>query len=242
MTFVPPAASAALLHGIDFSAAVDFAAAAKQKFDAKDSEPDNRDPSQCEALLKFPGNDGAVFWCSKMSIDTDGPSAGPGLPKGKQLDPNPANASNETSYKPFGGGGLASEIIPYIVLPEEAHGSSQLFDPAVAMGDVAIVIFKNKMAAAVCGDAGPFNKIGEASIAVHMALSDGHDCPDPCAQRDANHRCLKTIDSSVEKDVLYFVFPNSAFGDGELTAANINAKVSQRAMALFQALRGQVLS
>src|SRR5262249_15957576 len=125
-----------------------------------------------------------------------------------------------------------------IVLPQAAHGSSQMFDPAVAMGDVAIVIFKNKMTAAICGDAGPFNKIGEASIAVHMALSDGHACPDPCAQRDAQGHCLRTRNSSVERDVLYFVFPNSAFQPGELSAANINDKVKQKAGALFEALRG----
>lgn len=239
MTFTPPPASAALLTGIDFSTASDFAVAVKQRIDANDNQPGNHDPSLCKALLKFPGADGAVFWSSKMSIDTDGPAAGPGRPTGKQLDPDPDDASNETSFIPFGGGGLSSEIIPYIVLPQAGHGSSQMFDPAVAIGDVAIVVFKNKMTAAICGDAGPFNKIGEASIAVHMAVSDGHACPDPCAHRDANGNCLKARNASVGQDVLYFVFPNSAFGPGELTAATINAKVKQRAESLFAALRGQ---
>ncbi|HEX5211816.1 MAG TPA: glycoside hydrolase family 75 protein [Pseudolabrys sp.] len=238
MPFIPPSASAQQLQGIDFSTATDFAAAAKQRFDAKDREPGNRDPSLCKALLKFPGTGGAVFWSSKMAIDTDGPSAGLGRPSGKQLDANPGDASNQTSFKPFGGDGLASEIIPYVVLPQLAHGSAQMFDPAVAIGDVAIVIFKGKKTAAVCGDAGPFNKIGEASIAVHMALSDGHACPDPCTRRDASGNCLKARDSSVEQDVLFFVFPNSAFDDGELTADNINAKVTERAEGLFSALRG----
>lgn len=238
MTFTPPPASAALLTGIDFSATSDFAVAVKQRIDVKDQQPGNRDPSLCKALLKFPGADGAVFWSSKMSIDTDGPSAGPGRPSGTQLDPDPGDASDQTSFKPFGGGGLSSEIIPYIVLPQAAPGSSQMFDPAVTMGDVAIVIFRNKMTAAICGDAGPFNKIGEASIAVHMGVSDGHACPDPCAHRDANGNCLKARNSSVGEDVLYFVFPNSAFASGELTAANINAKVKQRAESLFAALRG----
>ena len=236
MVFTPPPASAALLTGIDFATANDFAASAKQHFDSKDSEHNNHDPSLCKALLKFPGNNGAVFWTAKMSIDADGPSAGPGRRTGSQLDPGPGR--DKTSYKPFDNLGLPSETIPYIVLPLAASGSTHLFDPAVAIGDVAIVIFKNKMTAAVCGDAGPFNKIGEASIAVHMALSDGHACPDPCARRDAQGHCLRTRNSSVERDVLYFVFPNSAFRPGELTAANINTQVSQKAETLFNELRG----
>lgn len=235
MAFNPPPASAPLLQGIDFATAADFAAAAKHHFDAKDQAPGNHDPSLCKALLKFPGSDGAVFWSSKMAIDADGPAAGPGRLTGSQMDPPPGR--DKTSYKPFDAKGLPSETVPYVVLPLLAAGSSQLFDPAVAMGDVAVVILKGKMTAAVCADAGPFNKIGEASIAVHQALMPG--CPDPCVQRDAQGHCKRTRNASVEKDVLFFVFPNSAFGAGELTAANINAKVEQRAMALFNQLRGQ---
>lgn len=235
MAFTPPAASVGLLAGIDFSTATDFAAAAKQRFDAKDQQQGNRDPSLCKALLKFPGGDGAVFWSSKMAIDADGPSAGPGRLTGSQLDPGPGQ--DKTSYKPYDAKGLPSETVPYIVLPMLGPHSSQLFDPAVSMGDVAIVIFKDKMTPAVCADAGPFNKIGEASIAVHEALRPA--CPDPCSQRDAQGHCRRTRNASVDKDVLYFVFPNSAFGDGELTAANINTKVRQKAIGLFNQLSGQ---
>lgn len=237
MTFNPPPASAPLLQGIDFSTAVNFAAAAKAGFDAKDHQPGNHDPSLCKALLRFPGADGAVFWSSKMAIDADGPAAGPGRRTGSQLDPGPGQ--DKTSYKPFDALGLPSETVPYIVLPLLAAGSPHLFDPAVAMGDVAIVIFKDKMTAAVCADAGPFNKIGEASIAVHQELMPR--CPDPCVQRDAQGHCLRTRNASVGQDVLFFVFPNSAFGPGGLTAANINANVRQRAIQLYNQLSGQNL-
>jgi len=237
MPFTPPAASAPLLAGIDFAAAVDFATAAKQRFDKKDAQPNNRDPSLCKALLKFPGPDGAVFWSSKMSIDADGPSAGPGRRSGSQLDPGPGR--DKTSYKPHDKKGLPSETIPYIVLPLRPQ-STQAFDPAVEKGNIAIVIFKNKITAAVCGDMGPSNKIGEGSIAVHMALMDGAQCPDPCRIRNSQGHCLRTRNASVEEDVLFFVFPNSTFEPGELTADNINAKVSERAFGLFQALGGQI--
>lgn len=238
MPFSPPPASAPLLQGVDFTTATDFAAAAKLGFDAKDQEQGNRDPSLCKALLRFPGPDGAIFWSSKMSIDADGPAAGAGHLSGKHLDPGPGR--DRTSYMPFDAFGLPSETVPYIVLPLLASGSSHLFDPAVAMGDVAIVIFKNQMTAAVCADAGPFNKIGEASIAVHQALMPG--CPDPCSQRDAQGRCLRTRNASIGQDVLFFVFPNSAFGAGGLTAVNINTEVRRRAIGLFNQLSGQNLA
>jgi Fungal chitosanase of glycosyl hydrolase group 75 len=239
MAFRPPAASKRQLDGVPFDLATDFAADARARFAAADRRPGNRDPSKCKALLKFPDNDGpgAVFWSAKMAIDTDGPSAGPGHLNGKQLDPNPGVGRIDTSMHLANGAGLPSEAVPYIVLPQREAGSNKTFDPAVAIGDVAVVIFKDKTAAAVCGDLGPFNKIGEASIRVHEGLQQ-QGCPDPCTRRNDRGFCLKARNASVEQDVLYFVFPNSAFGLGELTLENINTKVKERAFALYNKLRG----
>jgi hypothetical protein len=238
MAFRPPPASKRQLDGVPFDQAVDFAPDALKKFAVKDKQPGNKDPSKCKTLLKFPDNDsgpGAVFWSSKMAIDTDGPSAGPGRLNGKALDPS--SGQNDTSLHFANGKGLPSEIVPYIVLPEFESGSSKTFNPAVALGDVAIVIFKDKTAAAVCGDLGPFNKIGEASIRVHEALQQ-QDCPDPCSKRNDKGFCLRARNSSVEQDVLYFVFPKSAFAAGEVAVETINTKVKERAFGLYNKLRG----
>ena len=102
---------------------------------------------------------------------------------------------------------------------------------------MAIVIFRDKTAAAVCGDLGPPNKIGEASIRVHEALQQP-GCPDPCAKRDAEGFCQKALNASVEQDVLFFVFPNSAFDASELNLETINTKVKERAFGLYNKLRG----
>jgi hypothetical protein len=238
MAFRPPAASKRQLDGVPFDLAVDFAPDARKKFTEADRRPGNRDPSKCKALLKFPDDGarpGAVFWSSKMAIDTDGPSAGPGRLNGKALDP--ASGQNDTSLHVAGGKGLPSEIVPYIVLPQLEPHSNRTFDPAVAIGDVAIVIFKDKTAAALCGDLGPFNKIGEASIRVHEALQQ-QGCPDPCSKRDAKGFCQRARNASVEQDVLYFVFPNSAFAGGELNLETINTKLKERAFGLYNKLRG----
>jgi hypothetical protein len=44
--------------------------------------------------------------------------------------------------------------------------------------------------------------------------------------------------ASVEQDILYFVFPNSAFAEGELNLETINTKVKERAFGLYNKLRG----
>jgi Fungal chitosanase of glycosyl hydrolase group 75 len=234
MPFRPPLQSRRQLTGVPFDTAVDFAVEAKARYDAFDDRPNNRDPSKCKALLAFPGNGAdirAVFWSAKMSIDADGPAAGPGHKTGRQLDPT---GQNVTTFRFFNGRSLPAEAVPYIVLPQN-EAEDGPFDPAVAIGDLAIVIFKDMITAAICGDLGPVNKIGEASIRVHEALQPA--CPDPC-RRDGNGFCSRVRNSSVDENVLYFVFPGSAFGDDELTLDNITTKVKERAFALYNELRG----
>jgi hypothetical protein len=50
--------------------------------------------------------------------------------------------------------------------------------------------------------------------------------------------CQRARNASVEQDVLYFVFPNSAFAENELNLETINTKVKERAFALYNRLRG----
>ncbi len=234
MPFRPPAASRRQLAGVPFDTAVDFAVDAKRRYDDFDRRPNNRDPSLCKALLAFPGagaNARAVFWSSKMAIDADGPAAGPGQKKGKELDPT---GQNVTSFRFSNGKSLPAEAVSYIVLPLN-EAKTGPFDRQVAIGDVAVVIFKDMITAAICGDLGPVKKIGEASIRTHESLQPA--CPDPC-RRDQNGFCSRARNSSVGEDVLYFVFPGSAFAAGELTLNNITTKVKERAFALYNQLRG----
>src|SRR6516164_8982535 len=98
MAFQPPPASRRQVAGVPFNNAVSFAPEAKRRYDEFDRKARNRDPSKCKALLAFPGNGArirAVFWSAKMSIDADGPSAGPGRKKGRELD---AAGQNVTTF------------------------------------------------------------------------------------------------------------------------------------------------
>lgn len=229
MPFTPPPASAGQCEGVPFASAVNVAAENKAAFDAFDkTAKGRRDPSLCKAVLKFP--DSTIFWSSKMAVDADGPAAGPGRRSGSQLDPG--SGQDDTSLHFAGTGkGLPSEAMPYIVLPLGTFRANT----GLAIGDVAVVIFKDKISTAICADLGPKKKIGEGSIRLHEAFHP--PAPDPCSVRQPDGSCKRILNASIEEDVLYFVFPGSAFGS-ELNAGNLEAMVKERAFALYNKLRG----
>jgi hypothetical protein len=219
------------LTGIPFAKAKDAAPELKAAFDAFDNSPKGKnDPSRCKALLKFP--DGTIFWSSKMAIDADGPAAGPGRLSGSQLDLD--SGQDETSFSfPGLDNGLPSETVPYIVLP----GGSFRKATGLAMGDVAAVIYQDKLTAALCGDIGPKNKIGEGSIRLHEVFNP--QVPDPCAVRDGNHYCKRIHNVSIDEDVLFFAFPDSAIND--LKPETLEMQVKLKAYGLMAKLRQSVV-
>jgi hypothetical protein len=226
--FQPPEASAGQCTGVPFDQATDTAPQIKALFDAFDETPAGQnDPSNCKALLQFA--DGTIFWSSKMAIDADGPAAGPGRLTGSQLDPD--SGQDDTSLHFPDGSGLPSETMPYLVLP----GGPFCKVTDVALGDVAVVIYKDKITAAICGDIGPARKIGEGSICLHEAIHP--PAPDPCSRRQADGSCRRILNASIEEDVLFFVFPGSGFGN-DLTPETLEANVKERALSLFNKLRG----
>ena len=135
----PPEASAGQCEGVPFDTATDTASENKAAFDASDeTTAGKRDPNKCKALLAF--GDGTIFWSSKMAIDADGPAAGPGRLSGSQLDPE-SGQDDTTFHFSNTDKGLPSETMPYIVLP----GGTFRKNTGLVIGDVAIVIFKDKI-------------------------------------------------------------------------------------------------
>jgi hypothetical protein len=227
-SFKPPSASAAQCNGVPFADAINVAQENKEMFDDFDRTRAKNDPSKCKAILKLP--DGTIFWSSKMAIDADGPVAGPNRLSGSRLDID--SGQDDTSFHfPGSGKGLPSEIIPYVVVP----GGTFRKNTGLALGDIATVVFKDKATAAICGDMGPPKKIGEGSIRLHEALHP--PAPDPCSLRNPDGSCKRILNASIEEDVLFFVYPGSAFDD-DFTLQNLEAKVKERAFALFNKLRG----
>jgi hypothetical protein len=226
--FQPPEASAGQCSGLPFDQAADIAQEIKAVFDEFDETPAGQnDPSKCKALLQFAN--GTIFWSSKMAIDADGPAAGPGRLAGSQLDPD--SGKDDTSLHFPDGSGLPSETMLYLVLP----GGPFRKVTNLALGDVAAVVYGNKITAAICGDIGPARKIGEGSIRLHEAIHP--PAPDPCSRRQADGSCKRILNASIEEDVLFFVFPESGFGD-DLAPETLEANVKERALSLFNKLRG----
>lgn len=222
--FTIPPASAATLGGLDFSAA-----ACKAQFDSFDAGDGRQDPSRCKAILRFPN--GAIFWSSKLAIDADGIAAGPGHRCGTQLDP--LDGQNDTSFHFPNGAALSSERHPYIVQPLGVFRAAT----GLALGDLAVIVYRNLLTAAICGDLGPAHKIGEGSIRLHEAFHP--PAPDPCAARNPDGSCRRIHDVSIEEDVLFFVFPGSAIG-AALTPDNAEVLIKARAYALFAQLHSPV--
>ena len=229
--YLPPAASAAALAGIDFDGK-----AIGGKFRARFSECDTRntcdgkslkynrgaDPNRNSTLLQL--TNGAIFYDGKMGLDADGSAL-------SRKTPGPTDqAATSLRYPLAGKPSLDADRVPYVVIPLGG------FDKAlgVRLGDVAAVVHGGKRVFAVIADRGPSCKIGEGSMQLHELL--GHPV---CASRADNGDCLKLRNAGIGGDVLYFLFPGTRkdIYPG-LTPENINARieaVGARAWAALQA-------
>lgn len=108
--------------------------------------------------------------------------------------------------------------IPYVVLPKNGFET----EARVAILDLGMAIYKDRVCPVIFCDRGPSNKIGELSIRVHEVL--GHD---PWA----NSSHTRIINSSIEEGVLYFIFPGSKITHPTLTEENVNELIKERVKA-----------
>jgi hypothetical protein len=68
---------------------------------------------------------------------------------------------------------------------------------------------------------------------VHEALHP--PAPDPCIRGDDGF-CRRIHNVSIDEDVLFFVFPDSALDD--LNAVTLEGKIKERSFSLYNKLRG----
>jgi hypothetical protein len=187
-------------------------------FAAADQLPKyKRDPSNCKTLLQF--SDGTIYYDAKMAIDADG------SPRAKSIDDA---GQVDTSHHFPNGAPFNAETVPYIVLPLSKNGETFIEDMGLALGDLAVVIYKNGIAPAIFADEGPVSRIGEGSIYLHELL------PVHSPWSDASH--TRVFDSSVDDSVLVFVFLDSNI-DNQLTPATAVEKIKSAALARFEQLK-----
>lgn len=136
-----------------------------------------------KAVFKLEG--GELYYDSLLDLDTDG----------SRFAAQDATGQSDTSLHQPNGKPVDSDAVPFFVLPG-SFGEKQGF----RLGDVAAVIFGDRLEFAVFADHGPSKKLGEGSIALHRSL--GHE----------TIRGGKLHDEAIDADVITIVFPGS--GDG----------------------------
>jgi len=136
-----------------------------------------------KAIFKLEG--GELYYDSLLDLDTDG----------SRFAAQDATGQSDTSLHQPDGKPVDSDSVPFFVLPG-SFGEELGF----SLGDVAAVIFEDKIEFAVFADHGPSKKLGEGSIALHRSL--GHE----------TIRGGKLHDEAIDANVLTIVFPGS--GDG----------------------------
>lgn len=159
-----------------------------------------------EFMCKLPG--GQLFFQSDLDLDTDG-----------KKDPGIIYESTHQSQTSIDQSGtiVSSNSTPYFVLPGGFYGQF-----GIKIGDVAAVLYKDRIEFAVFADTGPKKKIGEGSIALHRTLGFERIRPN-------GH----ILDAGIDSDVVTLVFPGSGNGKPQ-TPDNIR----QIGKAAFNALGG----
>ncbi len=152
-----------------------------------------------KAVLKLSG--GELYFDSLLNLDTDG----------SVYYAQDAQGQNQTSIQNEAGSPIDSDSVPYFVLPEKNF--YQRF--GIKLGDVAAVIYRDKIEFAVFADEYGHQhleeQLGEGSIALHRAL--GHETI-------ING---KLIDEAIDAGVITIVFPASGIENDPQTPAKIRA-------------------
>ena len=159
-------------------------------------------------IFTLPG--GQLYFEGPLELDTDGSHFYSQDPTGQR----------DTSLHDAHDRPVDANTVPYFVLP--CHGFCDKF--GIRLGDIAAVIYKNKVEFAVFADCGPAHKLGEGSIALHRAL--GHET--------ITHGTLRN--EGIDNGVITIVFPGSGKQDDPQTPE----RVRRIGRMLFQAAGGKL--
>jgi hypothetical protein len=176
-----------------------------------------------QTILKL--KEGPIYVEADMDIDADGSS------NAKTIDPGNGQLQTSLTYRGVTGQArfVDAETVPYFVLPANRDPAKRFFTQmGIQLGDVAAVVFRDKVEYAIFADVGPATKIGEGSI--KLAQSLGHD---PFIVRNGK----RIVGRSIPKDVIFIVFPGSR--DPSITPASVVEKTRSKGKELFRKLGGK---
>ena len=160
-----------------------------------------------ERVFVLPG--GQIFYEAALALDTDGSRYYKQDPTGQKI----------TSITNPDDSPVDADTVPYFVMP--CKGFQRKL--GVRLGDIAAVIWQDKVEFAVFADCGP-DALGEGSIALHRSL--GHET---VAEG-------KLINEDFPEPVITIVFPQSGIEGQPQTPE----KIRETGRELFRALGGLV--
>lgn len=160
-----------------------------------------------KAIFKLLG--GQLYYDSLLDLDSDG---------SRFASQDRTGQSDTTLHQPDGRP-VDSDAVPFFVLP--GGGFEREF--GIRLGDVAAVLYEDRIEFAVFADRGPCRKLGEGSIALHRSL--GHE----------TIRNGRFHDEAIDRDVITIVFPGS--GDGTPQTPDRIREIGRR---LFRELGGRL--
>jgi hypothetical protein len=217
--YSPPAASQGLLANVRFDKAVRVGRNYSDRFARWDKHVgDRHDPSNCRGIYEIPNGmrKPAVFWESKMAVDTDGATRIPG---------DTGTHQSQTSLMFKDGIAIDALTVPYFVVPSvdkisvdprhrktfpagpwEDSGDSFESDFKIKLGNLGVIAFRGTMTGALFADTGPGMKIGEASIRVHELVRG----PSHPWQGSVPRQKLDPNDGATDK-ILYLIFRDAFF-------------------------------
>jgi hypothetical protein len=102
---------------------------------------------------------GELVYESELQLDTDGWPGG-----NNQTD---STWQPQTSLRYVDGSSVNANTVPYFVLPQGWYGKF-----GIKLGDIGALVYKDKLVFAVFADAGPKNKLGEASLNAFRQLGE----------------------------------------------------------------------
>ena len=230
----PPLQSTTVLKEVQFNTTVPVDEAYRKQFELCDKENTfngeimkgfrkcSGDPNNVKALLKFP--DDTIFFESKLSLDIDGSWKACNDSGLVDLCPTSFSWKGIVGNKKF----VDSDKFPFIVIP--ATSSEFRNKTGVAMGDLGVVVYKDRVIPVFVADGGPFNKLGEGSSALFREIGE-----DRCNRRNSDGNCTNFRNTSIVGKVLFFVFPKSKISD--LSPDNAISKIKTEALNRFQKLK-----
>lgn len=161
------------------------------------------DKNRVDLLKQF--SDRTIVFRAKAAVDADGSPA--------SMGPGASPTDQTETWLTFDAGSnrhfVNAEDVPFVVVPTpfQAKNISFLGDTGIGKGDLAVAVKGNRCSFGVVGDAGPYFRLGEASIATHTDLGN------PQCAVAGQHPCrrLKAGGGGVgiELGVTYVIFPGT---------------------------------